>query len=137
LLQESRVTLEEAEAYEVGQEIKVDIFEVGQHVDVTGTTKGRGFTGVVKRHHMSIKRRTHGTHENTRHGGAIGAGAYPGRVIKGMRMPGQHGNSRATVKNLEVVRVDPDNGLLYIKGSVPGHRESIVRVAPTNKGSRS
>ena len=137
LLQESRVTLEEAEAYEVGQEIKVDIFEVGQHVDVTGTSKGRGFTGVVKRHHMSIKRRTHGTHENTRHGGAIGAGAYPGRVIKGMHMPGQHGNSRVTVKNLEVVRVDPDNGLLYVKGSVPGHPEGIVRVAPTNKGSRS
>ena len=77
----------------MGQELKVDLFEPGQHVDVIGTSKGRGFTGVIKRHNFAVKRRTHGTHENTRHGGAIGAGAYPGRVIKGMRMAGQHGNS--------------------------------------------
>jgi large subunit ribosomal protein L3 len=132
-LKESRLSSEEADGYEVGQELKVDLFEPGQHVDVIGTSKGRGFTGVVKRHNFAVKRRTHGTHENTRHGGAIGAGAYPGRVIKGMRMAGQHGNSRVTVRNLEVVRVDADRGLLYVKGSVPGHRDGIVQVAPTKK----
>jgi large subunit ribosomal protein L3 len=132
-LKESRVTPEEAEGFEVGQELKVDLFAVGQHVDVVGTSKGRGFSGVVRRHNFSIKRRTHGTHENTRHGGSIGAGAYPGRVFKGMNMPGQHGNARVTARNLEIMRVDADRGLLYVKGSVPGHREGIVRVSPTRK----
>jgi large subunit ribosomal protein L3 len=135
-LNECRVTLQEAEAYEVGQEIQVDVFEAGQHVDVTGTSKGRGFTGVVKRHNFAVKRRTHGTHENTRHGGAIGAGSYPGRVFKGMHMAGQMGNERVTVKNLEVVRVDGERGLLYVKGSVPGHRNGIVRVRPTKKAQQ-
>jgi large subunit ribosomal protein L3 len=133
-LKESRLTPEEVEGYDVGQELKVDLFEVGQHVDVVGTSKGRGFSGVVRRHHFKIKRRTHGTHENTRHGGAIGAGAYPGRVIKGMKMAGQHGNARVTARNLEVMRVDADRGLLYVKGSVPGHRNGVVRVGPTKKG---
>ena len=132
-LRESRLTPEEAEAFEVGQQVKVDVFEVGQHVDVTGTSKGRGFTGVVKRHNFAVKRRTHGTHENTRHGGAIGAGAYPGRVIKGMKMAGQMGASQVTVKNLEVVRVDGDRGLLYVRGSVPGHRNGLVQVRTTKK----
>lgn len=132
-LKEARVTAEEAEGFEVGQELKLDVFEVGQHVDVIGTSKGRGFSGVIRRHNFSVKRRTHGTHENTRHGGAIGAGAYPGRVIKGMKMAGQHGNARVTARNLEVVRVDADRGLLYVKGSVPGHRDGIVQVGPTRK----
>ena len=134
-LKESRLTPDEVEGYDVGQELKVDLFEVGQHVDVVGTSKGRGLSGVVRRHNFKIKRRTHGTHENTRHGGAIGAGAYPGRVIKGMKMPGQHGNARVTARNLEVVRVDADRGLLYVKGAVPGHREGIVRVGPTRKAN--
>ena len=134
-LRESRVTPAEADAFELGQQVKVDIFEVGQHVDVTGTSKGRGFAGVVKRHGHSVKRRTHGTHENTRHGGAIGAGAYPGRVIKGMKMPGQMGAEQVTVRNLEVVRVDGDQSLLYVRGSVPGHRNGLVQVRITNKTS--
>jgi large subunit ribosomal protein L3 len=132
-LKESRVTPDEADGFEIGQEIKVDLFEVGQKVDVVGTSKGRGYSGVVKRHNFAVKRRTHGTHENTRHGGAIGAGAYPGRVIKGMRMPGQLGNAKVTARNLEVVRVDANRGLIYVKGSVPGHRDGIVRVGPTKK----
>jgi len=132
-LSECRISEEEAAAYEVGQEVKFDVFEVGQKVDVTGTSKGRGTAGVVKRHNFSIKRRTHGTHENTRHGGAIGAGSYPGRVLKGMRMPGRMGNEKVTARNLEVVRVDPGAGLLYVKGSVPGHRNAIVRIRPTTK----
>jgi large subunit ribosomal protein L3 len=132
-LKESRVSPEEAASYEPGQEIKVDLFEVGQRVDVTGTSKGRGTAGVVKRHNFSVKRRTHGTHENTRHGGAIGAGSYPGRVFKGMKMAGRMGNEKVTVQNLEVVRVDGDRGLLYLRGSVPGHRNGIVGVRPAIK----
>jgi large subunit ribosomal protein L3 len=135
-LRECRVTPEEAEAHEVGQEIKVDVFAVGQRVDVTGTSKGRGTAGVVKRHNYAVKRRTHGTHENTRHGGAIGAGSYPGRVIKGLGMAGRMGNERVTTENLEVVRVDAERGLLFLRGSVPGHREGLVAVRPTHKTSR-
>jgi large subunit ribosomal protein L3 len=135
-LRESRLTAEEVEAYEVGQEIKVDIFEPGQRVDAIGTSKGRGFSGVIKRHNFKIKRRTHGTHENHRHGGAIGAGSYPGRVFKGMKMPGQLGAERSTVKNLEVVRVDGERGLLYVRGSVPGHKNGLVQIRPTKKSSR-
>ena len=132
-LRESRVTPEEAAGYEVGQEIHVDLFSAGQRVDVTGTSKGRGTAGVIKRHGHSIKRRTHGTHENTRHGGAIGAGSYPGRVFKGMKMPGRMGNEQVTTLNLEVVRVDADRGLLYLRGAIPGHRNGIVGVRPTIK----
>lgn len=128
VLRESRITAEEAEQYEVGQEIKADIFDEGQKVDVIGTTKGRGFTGVVKRHGFAIKRRTHGTHEFFRHGGAIGAGAYPGKVFKGMKMAGQHGNTRVTTQNVEVVKVDADKGLLYVRGGVPGHPDAVLQL---------
>ena len=134
VLSESRVTAEEAEQYEVGQEIKADIFDEGQKVDVIGTSKGRGYSGVVKRHGFAIKRRTHGTHEFFRHGGAIGAGAYPGKVFKGMKMAGQYGNSRVTTQNLEVVKVDADKGLLYVKGGVPGHPDAVLRVRSAVKG---
>ncbi len=127
-LAESRLTAEEAEGLELGQVIKVDLFEVGQRVDACGTSKGRGFTGVVRRHGFKIKKRTHGTHEAFRHPGSIGAGAWPGRVFKGMKMPGQHGNARTTVLNLEVVRVDEDKNLLFVRGAVPGHRNGLVRV---------
>jgi large subunit ribosomal protein L3 len=127
-LAESRLTAEEAEGLELGQVIKVDLFEVGQRVDASGTSKGRGFTGVVKRHGFKIKKRTHGTHEYFRHPGSIGAGAWPGRVFKGMKLPGQHGNARTTVLNLEVVRVDEDKNLLFVRGAVPGHRDGLVRV---------
>lgn len=132
-LEESRVTPEEAEAHPPGQEITVEIFKEGQRVDVLGTSKGRGTAGVVKRHGFSVKRRTHGTHENTRHGGAIGAGSYPSRVFKGMKMAGRMGNRRVTTLNLEVVRVDAERGLLFLRGSVPGHRNGIVRVRPAVK----
>jgi large subunit ribosomal protein L3 len=130
-LRESRIEPEESESYEVGQEINVDIFSEGQRVDVIGRSKGRGTAGVVKRHNFAIKRRTHGTHEFFRHGGAIGAGSYPGRVIKGMKMPGRMGNERVTALNVEVVRVDPEKNLLFIRGGVPGHNDAIVRVRAT------
>jgi len=132
-LVECRVTSEEAAGFEVGQEIKVDVFEKGQRVDVAGTSKGCGTAGVVKRHNFKVKRRTHGTHESHRHPGAIGAGAYPGRVIKGMKMPGRMGNESVTTHNLEVVDLDADKGLLFVRGAVPGHPNGVVQVRPTVK----
>ena len=129
-LSESRVSPEEAEQYEVGQEIKVDLFNEGQRVDVIGHSKGRGTAGVVKRHNFAISKRTHGTHEAFRHGGSIGAGAYPGKVIKGMGMPGRLGNARVTTRNLQVVRVDAEHNLLFLRGAVPGHNNGVVRVRP-------
>ena len=132
-LAESRISAEDAEGYEVGQEIKVEVFEKGQRVDVTGTSKGRGTAGVVKRHGFAVKRRTHGTHESHRHGGAIGAGSYPGRVFKGFKMPGRMGNARTTTINVEVARVDIERGLLFLNGAVPGHNNAIIRVRQSVK----
>ena len=126
VLRESRVDPEVAEAHEVGSEIKCDIFEAGQYVDAVGTSKGRGTAGVVRRHGFAIKRRTHGTHEYFRHGGSIGAGAWPAKVIKGLKMPGRMGNERVTVRNLKVVKVDPEQNLLFIHGAVPGHKDGVV-----------
>jgi large subunit ribosomal protein L3 len=135
-LAESRISAEDAQGYEVGQEIKVEIFEKGQRIDVIGTSKGCGTSGVIKRHGFSIKRRTHGTHENFRHGGAIGAGSYPGRVFKGMKMSGRMGNARVTTTNLKVARVDVERGLLFVNGAVPGHNNAIVRVRQSVKAQR-
>ena len=127
-LAESRLSAEQAAELEPGAEIKVDIFEAGQRVDAIGTSKGRGYTGVVKRHGFAIKKRSHGTHEFFRHGGSIGAGASPGKVIKGLKMAGQHGNARVTTRNLEVVRVDAERNLLFIRGAVPGHKNGLVKI---------
>jgi large subunit ribosomal protein L3 len=135
-LREARLSAEEIAGYEVGQQIKVDVFSEGQRVDVTGTSRGRGFAGVVKRHKFKVKRATHGTHENTRHTGSVGPGSFPGRVIKGLRMAGHMGNERVTALNLEVVRVDVEQGLLYVKGAVPGHRNAVVQVRPTRLAGR-
>jgi len=135
-LAESRISAKEAEGYEVGQEIKVEIFEKGQRVDVTGISKGRGTSGVIKRHGFSVMRRTHGTHEAFRHGGSIGAGSYPGRVFKGTKMPGRLGNARTTTLNLEVARVDVERGMLFLNGAVPGHNNAIVRVRQSIKVPR-
>jgi large subunit ribosomal protein L3 len=132
-LAESRISAKDAQGYEVGQEIKVEIFEKGQRIDVSGISKGKGTAGVIKRHGFSIKRRTHGTHENFRHGGAIGAGSYPGRVFKGMKMSGRMGNARVTTINLVVARVDVERGLLFVNGAVPGHNNAIVRVRQSVK----
>jgi large subunit ribosomal protein L3 len=132
-LRESRVGEAEAQAYEVGQEIRCDIFAPGQRVDVTGVSRGRGTAGVVKRHKFTMKHSTHGTHENRRHTGSVGANTFPGRVIKGLRMAGRMGNDRVTQLNLEVVRVDPEQNLLFVRGTVPGHRNGIVSVRATVK----
>ena len=130
VLGESRVTPEEAAKYEVGQDVKVDVFQAGQRIDVIGTSRGRGTAGVVKRHHFKISRHTHGTHEGFRHGGSIGAGGYPGRVFKGLRMFGRHGDAHSTTRNVRVARIDLDRNLLLVHGSVPGHPNALVRVRP-------
>jgi len=133
-LGESRLTGEEAEGLEVGQELKVELFEEGQRIDAIGQSKGRGFAGVVKRHGFKIKKMTHGTHEAFRHAGSIGAGAWPGRVFKGNKMPGHMGAERVTVQNLEVVRVDNERNLLFVRGAVPGNNKGLVKVRKTVVG---
>jgi large subunit ribosomal protein L3 len=129
-LHESRVSADEAAKYEVGQEVKADVFTPGQVVDVIGTSKGRGTAGVVKRHHFSVQKFSHGTHEGFRVPGSIGPGSYPGHVIKGLRMAGRMGNEQVTVRNVVVVRVDAANNRLLIRGAVPGANDGIVRVRP-------
>ncbi len=135
-LRECRISEEEAGQYEPGQEIKADVFEAGQKVDVIGTSKGRGTAGTVKRHNFAVKRRTHGTHESFRHGGAIGAGAYPGKVIKGIGMFGRHGNARTTVRNLIIARVDAEKNVILVRGAVPGHPNALVTVRPAVAAKR-
>jgi large subunit ribosomal protein L3 len=127
-LAESRIPSEDIGQYSVGQEITVGIFEKGQRVDVIGTSKGRGTAGVVKRHNFDVSVEGHGTHEFFRHGGSIGANTYPGHVLKGKRMAGRMGNVRVTTRNVEVVGIDADRHLLYVRGSVPGHTNALVRV---------
>ncbi len=117
-----------ASEYNAGDELKVnDIFEEGQYVSVSGLTKGKGFQGVVKRHGFAgVGQATHGQHNRLRAPGSIGAASTPARVFKGMRMAGQMGNTRVTIDNLEVVKVLAEDGVLVVKGAVPGHRGSTV-----------
>ncbi len=115
--------------YEIGAEIKVEsLFEKGDVVSVAGTSKGRGFQGVVKRHHFGGGARTHGQSDRVRAPGSIGSSSYPSRVFKGMRMAGRMGGERVTVKNLRVVQVIPESNLLLIRGSVPGYNNSYVQI---------
>ena len=115
------------EGLEVGAEITVDTFEAGDIVYVTGTSKGKGFQGVVKRHGFGgVGQTTHGQHNRARKPGSIGACSYPAKVFKGMRMGGQMGGDRVTTHNLQVLKVIPEHNLLLIKGSVPGCKGSIV-----------
>lgn len=117
-----------------GQEIKVDkVFATGDVVSVVGTSKGRGFQGVVKRHHFGGGFRTHGQSDRERAPGSIGSSSYPSRVFKGMRMAGRMGGERVTVRNLKVVGVIADSNLLLLKGSVPGHIDSYVEIRKTPK----
>ncbi len=119
--------------YELGGEIKVDIFATGQKVDVTGTSKGKGFQGGVKRHNFRMQDATHGNSISHRAPGSIGQCQTPGKVWKGKKMAGQMGNEKKTTQSLEVVRVDTENNLLLIKGSVPGATGSRVIVRPAVK----
>ena len=113
---------------EVGQEFDVSLFEPGEKVNATGLSKGRGFAGVVKRHHFKGGPKTHGQSDRHRAPGSIGAGTYPGRVIKGHKMAGHMGNARVTIRNLDVVLADPERNLLLVRGGVPGATNSLVIV---------
>jgi large subunit ribosomal protein L3 len=132
-LWEFRLSDGEGDAIEVGSELKVDLFEAGQKVDVTGTTIGKGFAGVIKRHNFSSQDATHGNSLSHRAPGSIGQNQTPGRVFKGKKMAGQMGNVRRTAQSLEVVRVDSERNLLLIKGAVPGSIGSDVLVRPAVK----
>lgn len=113
--------------YELGQTITVEIFQEGDLVDVVGTSKGKGFQGVVKRHGFGgVGETTHGQHNRARHPGSIGPGSFPGHVLKGLRMAGRTGGSRVTVQNLKIVKIDTEKNLLLVKGAVPGHKNSFV-----------
>lgn len=115
------------EDYELGQSISVEMFKIGERVDVIGTTKGRGFAGVIKRHGFHGGRKTHGS-KSHRIPGSIGCSAWPAKVIKGKKMPGQYGNDRKTIKNLEVVDIRPEENLIMIKGPVPGYKTGIIEI---------
>jgi large subunit ribosomal protein L3 len=133
LLREFPVAPEALTELTLGSTLPVTAFEVGQLVDVTGTTKGRGFTGVIKRHHFSSNRASHGNSRSHNTPGSIGMAQDPGRVFPGKRMAGQHGNVTRTVQTLKVVRVDAERGLLLVRGSVPGADGGHIIVRPSVK----
>ncbi|MEM1068294.1 MAG: 50S ribosomal protein L3 [Planctomycetota bacterium] len=118
---------------EVGATVTVDQFAEIKRVDVTGTSKGRGFAGVMKRHNFSGQRASHGVKKVHRHAGGTGCSASPSRLFKGRRMSGQYGNAKTTVRNLEVIRVDTENNLLLVRGAIPGPNGGFVSVRETNK----
>jgi large subunit ribosomal protein L3 len=126
---------DDATEYTLGQEITVAVFEAGQKIDVTGTSKGKGTAGVMKRHGFKGLGASHGTQRKHRSPGSIGGCATPGRVFKGLRMAGRHGNARTTVQNLTVHAIDPEKGLLLIKGAVPGPNGGLVLVRDAVKGT--
>jgi len=127
------LSLPEGEEVETGAELKVDMFEAGERVDVTGTSKGKGFAGTVKRHNFRMQDATHGNSLSHRAPGSIGQCQTPGRVFKGKKMSGHMGDERVTTQNLEVVRVDAERNLLLIKGAVPGAPGGAVMVRPSVK----
>ena len=121
------VRLDGTDSYEVGQQLGVDTFTAGELVDVTGVSKGHGFTGVIERHNFKRGPKTHGS-DHHRAPGSIGAGTYPGRVWKGTKMAGHMGNEQVTVKKLRVVRIDPERNLILVRGAVPGARNGVLLV---------
>jgi large subunit ribosomal protein L3 len=123
-MQEFRLST--TEGYEVGQEIKVDIFEPGEVINISGVSKGKGFAGVVKRYHFGGAQQSHGTSVVHRRPGSSGSVSYPGRVFPGKTMPGHMGNEKVTIRNLVVVAVDVENNLILVKGAAPGARNSLV-----------
>ena len=133
VLREFPVTAEALAKLKVGESIGAATFTVGELVDVTGTTKGHGFTGVIKRHHFSSNRASHGNSRSHNTPGSIGMAQDPGRVFPGKRMAGQHGNATRTVQTLTVVRVDAERGLLLVKGCVPGADGGHIVVRPSVK----
>jgi large subunit ribosomal protein L3 len=130
----AEIRVADASQFEVGQEINAEVFEVGAYVDVTGTSKGKGFAGTMKRHGFRGQGASHGAQAVHRRPGSIGGCSTPGRVFKGMRMSGRMGNEQVTTQNLSVHKVDAENGLLLIKGAIPGRKGGIVIVKSAAKG---
>jgi len=124
----------DSEAIEVGEKVDVSLFKAGDLVDITGVSKGKGFAGVVKRHHFAGGPKTHGQSDRHRHPGSIGATTSPGRVLKGMRMAGHMGDRRTTVSRLEVFEADPAHNLLLVKGAVPGGRNGLLLIKKSSGG---
>jgi large subunit ribosomal protein L3 len=133
-IKEVRLSDEQINEYEVGQTIGAGILRIGDSVDVTGTSIGKGFAGVMKRWNFAGKPATHGTHEFFRHGGSIGNRSEPGKVFKGKKMPGHMGNEKVTNINLSVVGVDNDTDIVLLRGSVPGAKNSYVTVKASTRG---
>jgi large subunit ribosomal protein L3 len=136
-LREFRIKPDEAASLKVGGAIGADIFKVGQKVDVSGTTQGKGFAGVIKRHHFSSNRASHGNSVSHNKPGSIGQNQDPGRVFPGKRMAGHLGAASSTVQNVEIVRVDVERGLLLIRGALPGSRGGGVTVKPAVRAQRA
>jgi large subunit ribosomal protein L3 len=136
-LKEFTASVEQVAQYQVGGPIGADIFAVGQLVDVTGTSQGKGYAGVIKRHHFKSNRATHGNSRSHNVPGSIGMAQDPGRVFPGKRMSGHLGNVQRTVQRLEIVRVDSERSLLLIKGAIPGSKGGNVIVRPTVKPGKS
>jgi large subunit ribosomal protein L3 len=136
VLREFRIPEKDLENLKVGGKIGIDIFKVGQMVDVSGTSQGKGFAGVIKRHHFSSNRASHGNSISHNKPGSTGMAQDPGRVFPGKRMAGHLGAAKRTVQNLEIVRVDAERQLLLVKGSVPGSRGRDIVVRPTSRAAR-
>ncbi len=136
VLREFRIPEKDAGNLKVGGKIGVDIFKIGQCVDVSGTSQGKGFAGVIKRHHFSSNRASHGNSLSTNKPGSTGQAQDPGRVFPGKRMAGHLGAARRTVLNLEIVRIDAERQLLMVKGAVPGSRGGDIVVKPTSRAAR-
>ncbi len=134
-LKEFRV--EDVGGYEPGQMVSLNLFKPGDVVDITGLSKGKGFTGVMKRHGFHGSPGSHGTHEYFRHGGSVGANSFPARVFKNMKMPGHHGNQRVTLQNIKVLDIKEDQNLILLKGGIPGGRHSWVLIRSATKGKGS
>ena len=130
-----RFKSDDIENYEIGAHLTADMFEVGQYVDVTGTSKGKGYAGVIKRHNFSMQDATHGNSLAHRAHGSIGQCQTPGRVWKGKKMSGHMGNVQKTVQSLKIVDMDVANNVIYIKGAVPGFNGSELKIKPSNKKS--
>jgi large subunit ribosomal protein L3 len=130
----AEIRVADASQFEVGQELNADVFEAGAYVDVTGTSKGKGYAGTMKRHGFRGQGASHGAQAVHRRPGSIGGCSTPGRVFKGMRMSGRMGNDRVTTQNLSVHKVDTENGLLLIKGAIPGRNGGLVIVKSAVKG---
>jgi large subunit ribosomal protein L3 len=136
VLREFRVTPEQAAGFQPGGKVGVDIFQVGQKVDVSGVSHGKGFAGVIKRHNFSSNRASHGNSVSHNKPGSISMAQDPGRVFPGKKMPGHLGAANRTVQNLEIVRIDAERQLLLVRGAVPGFKNGDVMVFPTTRATR-